>query len=88
MKVVLLTTFIERLQLKDKNFKVIQSASRVLLANVWSFLNPIDPDFNLSYTYKISVKVAKVWSRLNLIDPDFNLSYTDKISVKVLTPNF
>ena len=54
---VLLTKITERLQLKDKKFKVIQSASRELLAKVWSCLNQRDPDFNLSYTDKISVKV-------------------------------
>ena len=53
---ILLTKITERLQLKDKKFKVIQSASRELLAKLWSCLNQIDPDFNLSYTDKISVK--------------------------------
>ena len=52
-----MTKITERLQLKDKKFKAIQTASRELLAKVWSCLNRIDPDFNLSYTDKICVKV-------------------------------
>ena len=49
---VLLRIITERLQLKK-----IQSASRELLAKVWSCLNRIDLDFNLRYTDTISVKV-------------------------------
>ena len=52
---VLLSKITERLQLKDKKFNVMQSASEELQNEVWSCLNRLDSEFSLSYSEKISL---------------------------------
>ena len=52
---VLLSKITERLQLKDKKFNVMQLASEELQNEVWSCLNRLDSEFNLSYSEKISL---------------------------------